>query len=74
MEASTDRPEKELKGFKKDFLRAGEKKSILFEIEKDAMSFFSEDLKKWVFEPGQFEILIGSSSRDIRLNGRINIE
>ena len=73
LEASVDRPEKELKGFKKVFLKAGEKKSVLIEIEKENLSFFSEDLMKWVFEPGKFEILIGSSSGDIRLNGRINI-
>ncbi len=72
--SSTDRPEKELKGFKKVFLQPGEKQSVSIEIKKDNLSFYSEEIKKWIFEPGQFEILVGSSSRDIRLKDMIDIE
>ena len=74
IESSIDRPEKELKAFKKIFLNPGEKKSIDIKITKDDLSFFSEELKKWVFEPGKFEILVGSSSRDIRLKEFISMD
>jgi beta-glucosidase len=74
IESSIDRPEKELKAFKKLFLNPGEKKSVEIRIAKDDLSFFSEELKKWVFEPGEFEILVGSSSRDIRLKALIDMD
>lgn len=74
VEASVDRPEKELKGFKKLLLLPGEKKSVSFEVKKDDLSFYSEEKKKWIFEPGQFKVLVGSSSDDIRLQGTVNIE
>jgi beta-glucosidase len=74
LESSTDRPEKELKGFNKILLQPGEKKSITFKITKDDASFFSEEKRSWVFEPGKFEILIGSSSRDIRLKDLIEMD
>lgn len=67
VEASEFRPLKELKDFKKIFLKAGEKKEISFEITDDDLSFFSSKLNKWIAESGEFEILIGSSSRDIRI-------
>jgi beta-glucosidase len=41
---------------------------------RDELSFFSEEIKKWVFEPGKFEILVGSSSRDIRLKEVIDLD
>jgi beta-glucosidase len=74
VEASVDRPEKELKGFKKLFLLPGEKKSVSFEVKKDDLSFYSEEKKRWVFEQGKFKVLVGSSSDDIRLQDTVNIE
>lgn len=74
VEASVDRPDKELKGFKKLHLLPGEKKPVVIEIKKDDLSFYSEDIRNWVFEPGQFEILVGSSSRDIRLRQTIDLD
>lgn len=61
------RPEKELKGFKKVVLSPGEKKTITFQINKDDLAFFDEKENAWTVEDGMFDILIGSSSRDIRL-------
>ncbi len=72
-EASVDRPEKELKGFKKILLEPGEKRSVSFEIKKEELSFYSEEKKKWVFEPGDFNVLVGSSSDDIRLQDKVTI-
>lgn len=73
-ESSTDRPEKELKGFKKIFLIPGEQKSVTFEVKKEDLSFYSEDKKRWIFEPGKFKILVGSASDDIRLQDTITID
>ncbi len=63
------RPVKELKGFKKVYLKPGESKTIELTLEKDAFSYFDPTSKQWVADPGEFEIRIGSSSRDIRLRG-----
>ena len=67
IKSTIDRPEKELKGFKKVHLKQGESKTIEFEIDKTALSYYDVDKKQWVAEQGDFELWIGSSSRDIRL-------
>jgi beta-glucosidase len=63
--SSVYRPEKELKAFKKVFLAPGETKQIKFSLPIEAFQFYSETAKKWLIEPGEFEILIGTSSREI---------
>lgn len=70
---SIPKPYKELKGFKKIFLRKGEKKIVRFELTQEDFSFYHPDRKKWVVEPGEYEILIGSSSRDIRLRKKFKL-
>ena len=65
-EASIDRPSKELKGFEKVYLKAGEKKTVTFEIDTEDLSFFDADQHAWVAEPGEFKVLLGSSSRDLK--------
>ncbi|MDR0582284.1 MAG: glycoside hydrolase family 3 C-terminal domain-containing protein, partial [Prevotellaceae bacterium] len=60
--ASLPRPVKELKGFKKIFLKAGEEQSVTFTIDQTALSFYDDAKGAWVAEPGEFEALIGSSS------------
>jgi len=60
------RPVKELKDFKKVKLNVGETKTIKFIIDKEQLSFYNQKLE-WVAEPGEFELMIGSSSKDIRL-------
>ncbi|MHA1339617.1 MAG: beta-glucosidase family protein [Promethearchaeota archaeon] len=69
-EASVPRPYKELKRFKKVFLVPNESKSIEFEITKKDLAFFDETIMDWKAEDGEFEILIGSSLKDIRLQGK----
>ena len=59
---SLPRPIKELKGFKKIFLKAGEEQSVTFTIDRTALSFYDDAKGAWVAEPGEFEALIGSSS------------
>jgi len=60
------RPPKELKGFVKIELKPGEVKTVMFELNERALSFYNPSRKQWIAEPGEFEVLIGSSSRDIR--------
>lgn len=60
------RPVKELKDFAKLKLKAGETATIKFIIDKQKLSFYNQQLQ-WVAEPGDFDLMIGSSSEDIRL-------
>ncbi|WP_321333950.1 glycoside hydrolase family 3 C-terminal domain-containing protein [uncultured Bacteroides sp.] len=64
--SSLPRPVKELKGFSKVKLAAGEEKAVTFTIGKDALSFYDDIKHQWVAEPGKFEALIGASSADIK--------
>lgn len=64
------RPEKELKGFEKVFLKAGEEKKVTLTLNKEAFQYFNDVKNKWEIDPGVFEFIIGSSSRDIRLKGK----
>ena len=74
VEASELRPFKELKKFEKIDLNPGEKKGIALKIDVRDLSFFSVHKGKWITEPGEFEILIGSSSKDIRLKGSFSYQ
>ena len=71
-ECSVDRPVKELKGFSKVFLAPGETKTVSVTLDKSALSFFDAGKHAWVAEPGRFDILVGSSSADIR--GQVSLE
>lgn len=71
VECSVERPFKELKRFEKVKLEPNEKKTIKFELRKEDLSFFDEKDNCWKAEKGLFNILIGSSSRDIRLQGEV---
>lgn len=72
IKAKEIRPFKELKGFEKVFLRAGEKKKVKLTLSTDDLSYYSETENGWICEPGEFEVLIGSSSRDIRLKEKFD--
>jgi beta-glucosidase len=74
VESSLVRPEKELKAFKKVALEPGETKTVRFTLDKDALSFYDPGRKQWIAEAGEFEILIGSSSRDIRARGSFSLK
>ncbi|MBR7111266.1 MAG: fibronectin type III-like domain-contianing protein, partial [Clostridia bacterium] len=67
------RPEKELKGFEKVFLRAGEEKSIIISLDRSAFAYWSDPLDEFYVENGDFEVMVGASSRDIRLMGKLSI-
>ena len=66
VEASVDRPVKELKGFDKVYLEPGQTKTVEFVIDREALSFFDADKHEWVAEPGEFKALVAASSEDIR--------
>lgn len=65
---SVTRPVKELKGFQKITLNAGEMKKVQFTITENDLKFYNSDLK-YVSEPGEFKLFIGSNSRDVKEAG-----
>ena len=68
------RPKKELRGFKKVFLKAGEEKEVTIELDKRAFAFYNVNVKDWFVESGDFIIGVGASSADIRLGAKVYVE
>lgn len=62
---TVSRPMKELKGFQKIALKAGESRTLSFEIGNEQLGFYNSALK-WVVEPGEFKIFVGGNSRDLK--------
>jgi beta-glucosidase len=71
--SSLRRPLKELKAFQKVALEPGESKTITLTLKARALCFYSPAQKDWIAEPGKFEILAGSSSRDIRQRATLEL-
>ncbi len=72
-EATLERPAKELKGFDRVELAPGEAADLTFGLGDDAFSYYDPDQKGWVLEPGTFTVHAGSSSRDIRVHGKVEL-
>lgn len=70
--SSVTRPIKELKGFEKISLGSAEKKTVRFKLTPEELSFLDENLVR-VVEPGKFNVMVGASSADIRLNGSFTV-
>ena len=70
IDSSLIRPFKELKGFVKITLRSREEKEIQFNFNKEHLQYYDPQLHQWKVEEGTFELLIGFSSRDIRVSER----
>lgn len=68
------RPVRELKGFTKVALKAGESKKATVEFDRDALGYFNERLSKWVAEEGTFVVEVAASSRDIKLKTEIQLQ
>ncbi|MDE6862010.1 MAG: glycoside hydrolase family 3 C-terminal domain-containing protein, partial [Alistipes sp.] len=66
LRSSLPRPRKELKGFEKVALQPGERATVIFTIDRSALSFYDDRRGEWVAERGEFEALVGASSADIR--------
>lgn len=71
--ASVARPMMELKGFQRIHLKKGESKTIIFQVTPDMLTMLDKDLNR-VIEPGDFRVLIGASSNDMRLRTTVTVE
>jgi beta-glucosidase len=72
--AKVVRPEKELKAFTKVALQPGEEKTVSFRLEKRDFAYYDVLRHDWVVTPGNFDILVGSSSQDLRLRQTVEVE
>lgn len=70
VEASVRRPKKQLMAFERISLRQGETRTVSFAVPPERLGFW-DDKKGWIVEPGAFEVMVGSSSTDVRLVGEI---
>ncbi len=68
------KPEKELKTFDKIFLKAGEEKTVKLTVDVKDLAYYNYMLHSWIVEDGLYNILVASSSVDIRLSGSVNID
>jgi len=71
--SSTSKPVKELKGYEKISLEPGEQKTVSLKLLPEDLSLFDRDMN-FVVEPGTFEVMVGSSSRDIKLKGEFQVK
>ncbi len=67
------RPAKELKAFDRITLKPGETKEVEFYVNRNALAYFNDKNESWITEPGKVKVMVGSSSRDIRLAGEFTI-
>lgn len=74
VESTVIRPVRELKGFAKVALEPGESKVVSFTLNKRSFAYYNVDMKDWHVETGEFDIQVGSSSRDIHVRTRVNVE
>lgn len=68
------RPARELKGFAKVFLKAGESKKVTIPLDDKAFRYFNVDTNKFEVEGGEYQILIGASCADIKLSGAVSVQ
>ena len=66
-------PPRQLKGFQKVFLHPGESRQVTFRLGPDDLATWSDALGRWVVVPGRYTVMVGSSSRDIRAGGTLQI-
>jgi len=71
--SAIDRPEHELKAFRRIELKAGESQTVQLRLDRSAFSYWSPTRHNWTVDPGQFEIQVGASSRDIRLKAPLKL-
>jgi len=71
--SNLERPEKELKAFRKIPLAAGETKTVSFHLDREAFWYYDPAKGGWIVEPGEFEVILGASSRDLRLRAKAEL-
>jgi len=69
--ANVPRPAKELKGFAKIHLRPGETRHVTVKLDRRSFSYYDINLKQWHIDPGEFDILVGQSVKQIELRGKL---
>ena len=75
VESSRPMPLKALRGFQRIALKRGESRRVTFTLVPDRdFAYYDEDKKGFAVEPGEFEVQLGASSRDVRLTGRVRVE
>ena len=67
------RPVKELRGFERISLKPGETKKVTFTVPAEKLAYYDETTHSFVVKPGAFDVLVGSSSQDIRAQGRFTV-
>jgi beta-glucosidase len=72
--AEAEEPPKQLKGFEKFFLKPGESKTLTLQLDKDSLAAWDPEAHGWKVYPGLYSVMVGSSSRDIRLKGEFSIK
>jgi beta-glucosidase len=72
--AKLPRPPKELKGFAKVSLRPGESRRVTVTLDRRSLSYYDTAAKGWRAEPGEFDVLVGRSSEQIELRGKLKLE
>lgn len=68
MNAKVDRPEKELKGFTKVYLKAGESKTVSIPVDSRSLAYYTQNTDSWDVDAGKFKIKVGTSSEDLALS------
>jgi beta-glucosidase len=71
---ATPMPPKQLRGFQKVFLEPGQTERVSFHLDEQALSYWDTDRHDWVVQGGTYGVMVGSSSRDIRLHDSFSIE
>ncbi len=73
VESHVKRPIKELRGFERIRLKPGEKRTVTFSLKGEQLAFYDVDTHSFVVEPGRFDVMVGSSSELIRLQGQFGV-
>jgi beta-glucosidase len=68
---SVERPVRELKGFEKVALAAGASATVTIELDESAFTYYHPEDHEWTLEPGNYEVQVGNSSRNIKLNAEV---
>jgi beta-glucosidase len=71
--AAAGEPPKQLKGFEKILLKPGESKVVTMKLDMNSLAAWDTETHAWKVYPGSYSLMVGSSSRDIRLKGSITV-
>lgn len=72
-DSKVERPSKQLRAFKRIPIKAGESREVTLTVPKEELGYWNEEKQMFVVEPGTVKLLIGASSEDIRLEGKVKL-